>query len=44
MAVLPLLSDEQASAEALAVFNDIRTKRGTDYVNNFWREIGRAHV
>lgn len=39
MAVLPLLNDEQASAEALAVFNDIRTKRGTDYVNNFWRAL-----
>ncbi|MDH4412866.1 MAG: carboxymuconolactone decarboxylase family protein [Rhizobium sp.] len=39
MAVLPLLSDEEASAEALAVFDDIRTKRGTDYVNNFWRAL-----
>ena len=39
MAVLPLLSDEEASAEALAVFDDIRAKRGTDYVNNFWRAL-----
>ncbi|MGL3607293.1 carboxymuconolactone decarboxylase family protein [Rhizobium sp. G187] len=39
MAVLPLLSDEEASANALAVFNDIREKRGTDYVNNFWRAL-----
>ena len=39
MAALPLLSDEEASAEALAVFNDIREKRGTDYVNNFWRAL-----
>ncbi|MBR0554660.1 carboxymuconolactone decarboxylase family protein [Ciceribacter sp. L1K23] len=39
MAVLPLLDDEEASAEALAVFNDIREKRGTDYVNNFWRAV-----
>jgi AhpD family alkylhydroperoxidase len=39
MTVLPLLSDEEASAEALAVFNDIREKRGTDYVNNFWRAL-----
>lgn len=37
MAVVPLLSDEEASAEALAVFNEIRERRGTDYVNNFWR-------
>jgi AhpD family alkylhydroperoxidase len=40
MATLPLLSDEEASAEALAVFNDIRAKRNTDYVNNFWRALG----
>lgn len=39
MAVLPLLSDEEAGADALAVFNDIREKRGTDYVNNFWRAL-----
>ncbi|MFN7124504.1 MAG: carboxymuconolactone decarboxylase family protein [Allorhizobium sp.] len=39
MAVLPLLKDEEASAEALAVFDDIRAKRGTDYVNNFWRAL-----
>lgn len=39
MAVLPLLNDEEASAEALAVFDDIRAKRGTDYVNNFWRAL-----
>jgi AhpD family alkylhydroperoxidase len=41
MATLPLLSDEEARAEARAVFDDIRAKRGTDYVNNFWR--GLAH-
>ncbi|PLK72466.1 alkylhydroperoxidase [Rhizobium sp. TH135] len=39
MAVLPLLNDEEASAEALAVFDDIRKKRGTNYVNNFWRAL-----
>ena len=39
MAVVPLLNDEEASAEALAVFDDIRKKRGTDYVNNFWRAL-----
>ncbi len=39
MAVAPLLSDEAAGAEALAVFNDIRSKRNTDYVNNFWRAL-----
>jgi AhpD family alkylhydroperoxidase len=39
MATLPLLTDEEAGPEALAVFNDIRTKRNTDYVNNFWRAL-----
>ncbi|MEY4872321.1 MAG: hypothetical protein RLZZ563_1651 [Pseudomonadota bacterium] len=39
MAVVPILSDEAAGAEALAVFDDIRAKRNTDYVNNFWRAL-----
>ena len=39
MPTVPLLTDETASLEALAVFNDIRAKRGTDYVNNFWRAL-----
>ncbi len=39
MAVTPLVNDKQAGAEALAVFDDIRAKRQTDYVNNFWRAL-----
>jgi AhpD family alkylhydroperoxidase len=39
MATVLLLSDEEAGAEALAVFDDIRAKRQTDYVNNFWRAL-----
>ena len=39
MATVPLLSDETASADARAVFDDIRAKRQTDYVNNFWRAL-----
>jgi AhpD family alkylhydroperoxidase len=39
MATVPLLSDEAAGAEALAVFDDIRAARQTDYVNNFWRAL-----
>lgn len=39
MAVVPLLNDQEAGAEALAVFDDIRAKRQTDYVNNFWRAL-----
>jgi AhpD family alkylhydroperoxidase len=39
MAVVPSLSDAAAGAEALAVFADIRAKRRTDFVNNFWRAL-----
>lgn len=39
MATVPLLSDEEASPEARAVFEDIRAARGTEYVNNFWRAL-----
>lgn len=39
MGTVALLSDTEVSAEALAVFNDIRAVRGTDYVNNFWRAL-----
>ena len=39
MATVKLLSDEEVSADALAVFDDIRAARGTDYVNNFWRAL-----
>ncbi|MEM9552322.1 MAG: carboxymuconolactone decarboxylase family protein [Pseudomonadota bacterium] len=39
MATVPMISDEEAGAQALAVFDDIRTARGTDYVNNFWRAL-----
>jgi AhpD family alkylhydroperoxidase len=34
-----VLTDDAAGADALAVFNDIRAKRNTDYVNNFWRAL-----
>ncbi|WP_299550147.1 carboxymuconolactone decarboxylase family protein [uncultured Tateyamaria sp.] len=39
MATLPLISDEEASAEVLAVFDDIRATRGTDFINNFWQAL-----
>jgi len=39
MATVPLIQDDAASPEALAVFDDIRHKRNTDYVNNFWRAL-----
>lgn len=39
MATVPLISDEMAGAEVLAVFDDIRATRGTDFINNFWRAL-----
>lgn len=39
MALLPALSDEQASPEARKVFADIRATRNTDYINDFWRVL-----
>ncbi len=39
MAVLRILSDAETGEEARAVFDDIRAKRQTDYVNNFWRAL-----
>ncbi len=39
MGTVTLISDEEASAEVLAVFDDIRAVRGTDFINNFWRAL-----
>ncbi len=39
MATVKLLADTELSAEARAVFDDIRAVRGTEYVNNFWRAL-----
>ena len=39
MATLPLLDDDDAAPEARAIFQEIRAKRNTDYVNNFWRAL-----
>ena len=39
MGTVSLLSDEEVSAEALAVFDDIRATRGSDFINNFWRAL-----
>ncbi len=37
MATVPLLKDDQLSAEARAVFDDIRTTRNTHFIGNTWR-------
>lgn len=39
MAVLRPLSDEEAGAEALAIFAEIRAARQTEFINNFWRVL-----
>ena len=36
---VPLIDDATASAEARAVFDDIKKTRDTDYINNFWRVL-----
>jgi AhpD family alkylhydroperoxidase len=39
-----LLSDEELSPAAAAVFADIRAVRQSDYVNNFWRALAHDPV
>lgn len=39
MSTVRLLSDDDLSPEAAAVFADIRATRKTDFINNFWRSI-----
>jgi AhpD family alkylhydroperoxidase len=39
MATVKLLGDDELSSEAKAVFDEIRTTRKTDFVNNFWRAL-----
>jgi AhpD family alkylhydroperoxidase len=39
MPLVPNLTDQEVSPAALAVFNDIRATRGTDYINDFWRVL-----
>ena len=39
MTTVHLLSDEELSPEASAVFADIRKTRQSDFVNNFWRAL-----
>jgi AhpD family alkylhydroperoxidase len=39
MSTVRLLSDEDLSPQARAVFADIRATRNSDFVNNFWRAL-----
>src|SRR5262249_19532914 len=36
---VPMIDEAAASAEAKAVFDDIKQTRDTDYINNFWRVL-----
>ncbi|ATQ68295.1 MULTISPECIES: carboxymuconolactone decarboxylase family protein [Methylosinus] len=44
MSTVRLLSDEELSEEARAVFADIRATRNSDFVNNFWRALAHNPV
>ena len=44
MATVTLLTDDDLSDDARAVFDDIRAVRKTDYVNNFWRALAHDPV
>lgn len=39
MAMVRMVDDASASPAAKEVFDDIRTSRNTDYVNNIWRTL-----
>ncbi|MBB97696.1 MAG: alkylhydroperoxidase [Rhodobacteraceae bacterium] len=39
MGTVPLLTDDEISPEARAVFDEIRAVRKTDFINNFWRAL-----
>lgn len=44
MSTVRILSDDDLSPEAAAVFADIRATRKTEFVNNFWRSIAHDPV
>jgi AhpD family alkylhydroperoxidase len=44
MSTVKLLEDHELSPQASAVFEEIRTTRQTDYVNNFWRSLAHDPV
>jgi AhpD family alkylhydroperoxidase len=39
MTMVPLIEYDAASAEVRAVYDDIMTTRGTDWINNFWKAL-----
>jgi AhpD family alkylhydroperoxidase len=39
MATVPLIAEDTANPEVRAVFDDIKSVRNTDWINNFWRAL-----
>jgi hypothetical protein len=39
MATLGLIEYNDASPQVRAVYDDIMTTRGTDWINNFWKAL-----
>ena len=39
MVTVALISDDAASPDVWAVFDDIRAVRGSNFINNFWRAL-----
>ena len=39
MTMVPLIEESAASVEVRAVFDDIRTTRKVDWINNFWKAL-----
>jgi AhpD family alkylhydroperoxidase len=44
MATVRLLTDNELSPQARAVFDDIRAVRQTEFINNFWRALAHDPV
>ncbi|KPQ09605.1 MAG: hypothetical protein HLUCCO17_14325 [Saliniramus fredricksonii] len=44
MSSVKLLSDDELSPAARAVFDDIRATRQNDFVNNFWRALAHDPI
>jgi AhpD family alkylhydroperoxidase len=44
VSTVPILDDNDLSAEARAVFDDIRATRKSDFINNFWRALAHDPV
>src|ERR1043165_9623757 len=39
MPTVPLIEESAAGPEARAVFDDIKSSRNTDWINNFWKAL-----